>query len=78
MDVLESVDNNGFENALEESLDTLENMGLFDLEDETPVFIILGKNGKIIDGSFGVDARIFIGGSVQEVIDNLQDSINNA
>lgn len=75
MKVVESVDINGFENAFDDSLNELEDQGLGDLYDETPVFILMGKNGKIIDGSFGVDVRIFTGGTIEEVIANLQQSI---
>jgi hypothetical protein len=76
MQVLESTDINGFENALFDSLDYLEEQGLGNLSDETPIFILMGKNGKVINNSFGVDARVFIGGTMEEVIKNLQDSIS--
>ena len=73
--VVESTDINGFENALYDSLDELEDQGLGNINDTTPVFILMGKNGKVIDGSFGVDVRIFTGGTIEEVIVNLQQSI---
>ena len=73
--VLESTDINGFENALFDSLDELESQGLGDINDQTPIFILMGKNGKVIENSFGVDSRIFIGGTIEQLIENLQTSI---
>ena len=73
--VVESVDINGFDNALDDSLNELEAQGMGDINDPTPVFILMGKNGKIIDGSFGVDVRIFTGGTFEEVVNNLQEQL---
>lgn len=72
MNAVESTDNNGFENALNNALDELEDQGLGDINDVTPVYILMGKNGKIIEGSFGVDIMIFTGGTMKEVVEHLQ------
>jgi hypothetical protein len=72
MDVKQSNDNNGFENALDNALNELENQGLGNINDETPVYILMAKNGKIIDNSFGVDVMIFTGGDMKEVLEHLE------
>jgi len=72
MEAIQSTDNNGFENALDGALTELENQGLGDINDQTPVYILLAKNGKVIDDSFGVDTLVFTKGTMAEVIEHLQ------
>lgn len=73
--MVESKNINGFENALNDSLDYLESEGLADINDTTEVTVILKKNGKVIDGSFGVDAQIFTGATTAEVTKYLAEHL---
>ena len=75
VEVLSSDNINGFNNALEDAITVLEERGLGDIQDKTPIHILISKNGKIINGDFGVDAKIFIGGSLSDVATSIQSQL---
>jgi len=75
MEVKESTGINGLENAFNDTMDYLEAENLGDINDTTPIFILMSKNGTIIDNSFGIDVKIFTGGTLDEVVANLQLSL---